>query len=84
MKVKIKSFVDVDVKTKGIEFGVRSPNDKKQLGDFYLTNTGLKWCLGKTDKKNGIGIKWEDFMDLMSSKDTLKRALKAARQPIEN
>lgn len=78
MKVNIKSFVDVDVKNKGIEFGVRSPDGRKQLGDCYLTKTELKWCAGRTDKKNGIGIRWEDFIALMSSKDTLKRALKAA------
>lgn len=84
MKVKIKRFVDVDVKNKGMEFEVRNPSGKKQLGDCYLTKKELKWCAGKTDEKNGIGITWEDFIALMSSKDTLKRALKAARQPTKN
>jgi hypothetical protein len=79
MKVKIKSFVDVDVKNKGIEFEVRNPNGKKQLGDCYLTKTELKWCAGRTDKKNGIAIRWKDFISLMSSKDALKRALKAVK-----
>jgi hypothetical protein len=78
MNVNIKSFdVKMDVKNKGIEFEVRSPDGKTQLGDCYLTKTGLIWCPGKTKKKNGIGIKWEEFISLMSDKDTLKLALSA-------
>ena len=85
MKVNIKSFnVDMDVKNKGIEFEVRSPDDKSQLGDCYLTKTELRWCPGKKGKKSGIRIKWEDFMSIMSSKDSLKRALKAAKNPSNN
>jgi hypothetical protein len=74
----------MDVKNKGIEFEVRNPNGGDHCGDCYLTKAGLTWCLRKKAKKNGITIKWDDFMDLLSSKDALKRALKAARQPTKN
>lgn len=85
MNVKIKKFdVNVDVKTKGIEFEVRTPDGKAQLGDCYLTNGGLTWCPGRTRKKNGIMLRWPEFIDLLSSKDSLKRAVKAAKNPPEN
>ena len=85
MKVKIKSFVvDMDVKKKGIEFEVRSPDGNDHRGDCYLTNTGVTWCLKRKAQERGIKLTWEDFIDLMSSRDTLKRALKAARQATEN
>jgi hypothetical protein len=82
MNVKIKSFdVSMDVKKKGIELEVRTPNGDKQLGDCYVTMTGLVWCPGKTNKKNGIKIDWNDLINLMSSKDSLKRALEATKNP---
>lgn len=85
MKVKIKSFVvDMDVKNKGIEFEVRSPDGNDHRGDCYLTKAGLTWCLRRKTQENGIKLTWEDFMVLMSSKDNLKRALKAAREPAKN
>lgn len=85
MNVKIKNFdVDVDVKQKGIEFEVRTPNGDSQLGDCYLTMTGLIWCPGKTVKKNGVKVAWQEFIDLLSSKDSLKRAVKAAKNPPQN
>lgn len=85
MNVKIKKFdVNVDVKTKGIEFEVRTPDGKAQLGDCRLTMTGLTWCPGKTSKKNGIMVKWPEFIDLLSSRDSLKRAVKAAKNPPQN
>ena len=85
MNVKIKNFdVDVDVKTRGIEFEVRTPDGKAQLGDCYLTMTGLIWCRGKTSKPKGIQIQWQQFMDLLATKDSLKRALKAAKNLTQN
>jgi hypothetical protein len=80
MKVKIKSFdVAMDVKSNGIEFEVRSPDNKTQLGDCFLTMTGLVWCEGKKAKKSGIKMSWTDFMEIMKSEDTKKAALKAAK-----
>lgn len=85
MNVKIKNFdVDVDVKQKGIEFAVRTPDGKSQLGDCYLTMTGLIWCSGRIAKKNGVQVTWAQFIDLLSSKDALKRAVKAAKNPARN
>ena len=85
MKVNIKSFnVNMDLKNKGIEFEVRSPDGNNHRGDCYLTRTGLTWCLRRKAKENGINLTWDDFMVLLSSKDALKSALKAARQPTEN
>ncbi len=80
MQVLIKSFnVNMDVKSSGVEFEVRSPDRKQQLGDCYLTMTGLIWCKGKTEKKNGVKIKWDDFTTIMTSKDSVKKAIKAAK-----
>lgn len=85
MNVKIKSFdVNMDVKKKGIELEVRTPNGDSQLGDCYVTMTSLIWCPGKTSKKNGIKIKWNDLINLMSSKDSLRRALDAIKNPASN
>jgi hypothetical protein len=80
LKVHIKSFdVEMDVKSKGIEFEVRSTDDTEQIGDCYLTMTGLIWCKGKTKKENGIKVSWSDFMSLCASDDSLKAAVKAAK-----
>jgi len=81
MKVKIKSFdVDMDVKAKGIEFEVRKPGSSgDQLGDCYLTMTGLTWCKGKVGKANGVKIRWDEFIEIMQSKESVKVALKAVR-----
>lgn len=85
MNVKIKSFdVDMDVKKKGIELEVRTPNGHSQLGDCYVTMTGLIWCPGRTNKKNGVKVEWNDLISLMSSKDSLKRALDAVKNPTSN
>ena len=65
MKVRIKDLsVDMEVKSKGIEFGVRSTDDK-HVGDLVLTNTGLTWCKGKTGRKNGLKVRWKDFIAWM-------------------
>lgn len=80
MNVRIKSFdVNMEVKKSGIEFEVRTPDGKEQLGDCYLTMTGLIWCQGRKKKGNGVKVGWNDFIAIMCSKDALKRALKAAR-----
>lgn len=85
MNVKIKSFdVSMDVKKKGIELEIRTPNGDSQLGDCYVTMTGLVWCQGRTNKKNGIKIEWSDLINLMSSKDSLKRALDTVKNPTPN
>lgn len=80
MEVWIKSLeVEMQVKQKGIELEVRSKDGKDQLGDCYATMTGLIWCKGKTKKENGIKVKWEDFIAICKSEDSLKAAVKAAK-----
>jgi hypothetical protein len=67
MKVSIKSFeVDMDVKTNGIEFEVYE-NDGTFRGDCILTKTGLIWCEGKTQRKNGTKASWDEFIEWMNS-----------------
>lgn len=80
MKVKVKQFaVDMEVKTSGIEFEVRQPDDSAQIGDCFVTKTGLTWCKGKTTKANGIKITWLELAEILESKETKATALKAAR-----
>lgn len=80
MEVWIKSLeVEMQVKQKGIELEVRSKDGKDQLGDCYATMTGLVWCKGKTQKDNGIKVKWEDLIAICKSDETLKAAVKAAK-----
>ena len=68
MKVKIKSFdVDMEVKSKGIEFDVYKPNGVDRLGDVILTMSGLTWCDGKTSRKKGKKVKWEKFIAWMET-----------------
>jgi hypothetical protein len=81
MQVKIKSFdVDMDVKASGIEFEVRKPDGSAQIGDCYLTMTGLVWCKGRTAKANGVKITWPHFMEIMKSESAKAAAIKAANQ----
>ena len=76
MKVKIKSFdVDMDVKAKGIEFEVPNrPSSGDQIGDCYLTMTGLTWCKGKIGKANGIKIRWAEFIEIMQKTQGIRKS----------
>ena len=79
MQVKIKSFdVNMDVKSNGIEFEVRKADGSAQLGDCFLTMTGLVWCKGKTGKKKGVKISWPDLMEILKSEGSKQAALAAA------
>lgn len=67
MKVRVKDLsIEMEVKSKGIEFGVRATDDK-HLGDLVLTNTGLTWCKGKISRKNGIKVRRKDFIAFMEA-----------------
>ncbi len=80
VKVKVKQFaVDMEVKTNGIELEVRKPDDSAQIGDCYVTKTGLTWCKGKTTKVKGINVTWSELAELLASKEAKEEALKAAR-----
>lgn len=81
VKVKVKKLsVDMEVKTNGIELEVRKPDDSAQVGDCYVTKTGVTWCRGKTTKPNGVRITWDELAELLASKDSKKAALKAVRE----
>jgi len=80
MNILVKTFdVNIPVKSKGIELGVRLPNGKKQIGDCYIAAKGLIWCQGKVTRENGVLVLWQELMEICDSKDTLKAALKAAK-----
>jgi|GEM_PF-433586 len=83
MQVFIKSFnvPKIEVKSSGIELEVRDTekNEHKFLGDCFVTMTGLVWCKGKTEKDNGVKITWNKLMTICENTDTLKAALKAAK-----
>lgn len=67
MKVAIKKFsVEMDVRNSGIEFEVRDTKDVFK-GDLVVTKSGLTWCEGKQQVKNGTKVSWDDFIDWMNS-----------------
>lgn len=67
MKVSIKEFdVAMDVKNNGVELDI-TDNDGNHLGDLIVTKTKLIWCKGKTNRKNGEPVTWEDFIAWMES-----------------
>jgi len=42
VQVRVKQFVvDMEVKTSGIELEVRKPDGSAQIGDCYVTKTGI-------------------------------------------
>lgn len=68
MNVSIKEFdVAMEVKNKGIELDVADPQGT-HIGDLVVTKTKLIWCKGKTGRKNGKEIAWNDFIAYMESK----------------
>ena len=67
MQVKIKDFtVDMEIKNKGMEIGVFSPQGKHR-GDLIVTKTSLIWCSGRTSRKNGVKVSWNEFIKWMES-----------------
>lgn len=67
MNVSIKEFdVAMDVKNKGIELDIADPNGT-HLGDLVVTKTKLIWCKGRTNRKNGKEVTWEEFIAYMNS-----------------
>ena len=67
MRVEIKNFkVQMEIKNTGIELDVRD-NSGNHLGDLYVSKANLVWCKGKTTRKNGKLLSWEEFMTYMDS-----------------
>ncbi len=71
--------MDMEIKTNGIELEVREPDDSTQIGDCYVTKTGLTWCRGKTTKANGVKVTWNELAEILASTKAKTEALKAAR-----
>ena len=68
MKVLIKEFgLDMEVKSRGIELEIRSPDGRKQLGDLVVTKSQIIWCKGKTTRERGVSVPWNDFIAWMES-----------------
>lgn len=63
----------MDVKSKGIEFEVRSKDIL--LGNCQLTTDGIVWCQGK----KRTNISWSDFIALMHDAEKLKAAVKVCK-----
>jgi hypothetical protein len=65
MKVSVKDLsVTMEIKNNGIELDVYD-NAGKHLGDLVVTKSRLIWCKGKTDRKNGKPISWDEFIQMM-------------------
>ncbi len=65
MKISVKNLsVTMEIKNKGIELDVYDSEDNHR-GDLVITKTKLIWCKGKTKSRNGIPIKWEEFISYM-------------------
>ena len=80
MEVRIKQLdINMFVKQNGIEFEVRTPDGTSQVGDCYLTMTGLVWCKGRITKPKGVKISWNELAVILGSNTTRNAALKAAR-----
>ena len=68
MDVRIKDFsVSMEIKAKGIEFEIKTPDGSEHLGDCYLAMAGLTWCKGRTARENGKRVSWEKFIEWMES-----------------
>lgn len=66
MEVRIKDFrIDLEIKNSGLELEVRDP-DGAFRGDCYVTKTGLTWCEGKTTRKHGKKVTWNEFIEWVS------------------
>jgi len=78
MDVWIKSFdVKMEVKTNGMELEVRDGTG--QVGDCYVTKTGITWCRGRTQRANGIKLSWAELAEVLASRESKSAALSAAR-----
>jgi hypothetical protein len=67
VNVSIKDFdVAMEVKNNGIELDVKDTKGG-HLGDLVITRAKLIWCKGRTGRKNGKEVKWNDFITYMES-----------------
>ena len=65
MNVSIKDLsVSMDIKNNGVELDIKDTKNK-HLGDLVVTKSGITWCRGKTDRKNGRKMNWNKFIEMM-------------------
>ena len=68
MKVWITELnAEQELKNSGMQLDVYDPDGKTRRGDLTITKTKLVWCAGKTHKKNGVEVSWDDFIEWMES-----------------
>lgn len=68
MKVWITEFeVEQELKNKGMQVDIYTPDGSERLGDLTITKSKLIWCKGKVHKKNGVEVTWSDFIEWMES-----------------
>lgn len=70
MNVKIKQFdVDMELKNKGIELEIRSPDGQDHFGDLIVTKSKIIWCRGRTMRKNGIKVNFQEFIKWIENRN---------------
>jgi hypothetical protein len=69
MNVTIKKFdVSMELKNKGVELEIRSPDSQNHLGDLIVTKSKIIWCPGRTMRKNGKGVSFREFINWMENR----------------
>jgi hypothetical protein len=75
----VKDFsVEQELKNNGIEIGIWDGD--KQFGDIYVAKTGVVWCDGKTHRKNGTRLSFDELSLLCRNLDAALEAAKAAEK----
>lgn len=59
--------VEMEVKTNGVEFEIQKSNGNGHRGDLIVSKAGLTWCKGKTNRKNGTKVTWDEFIAWMEN-----------------
>lgn len=83
MKISVKNFkVTMELGNNGIELDVYSPDGKDYQGDIHIARGGVTWCKGKTQKANGMKVKWDDliqFFETESQAQPKKKSFKKTK-----
>jgi hypothetical protein len=67
MKISVKDFdISMDLGNNGITLDVYDNNDNF-LGDLRIGKATIEWCKGKTQKGNGVQMKWPELIGLFEN-----------------
>jgi len=77
--VKIKDLGPMDMAVKSVGTTFQVNQNGRQFGQCIISGTKLTWCLGQVTKANGVAVTWDELSEILSSTETKKVALKAAR-----